>query len=114
MLLPPMKTTIAALFLLLPLTACGGGAPESKNLNDNEVGQELTMGRTGCERTLKEQLRDPESLQKDEYLVTEASPTSWTASLSFRAKNGFGGMNPGRAVCSFDGTMYRVVMVEGQ
>ena len=107
------RPTIAAALALL-LTACGGGAPESKNLGGAEVGQPLVMGLTGCERTLKQQLRDPGSLQRGEYTVTEASPTNWTASMQFGAKNGFGGMNQGTAICSFDGTMYRVVMTSDQ
>lgn len=100
----------------MTLTACGGAPeqPKSKNLGENEVGQPLVMGLTGCERTLKKMLRDPESLQRDEYIVTEASPTAWAASMSFRARNGFGGMNPMQAVCSFDGTQYTVQLVGEQ
>jgi hypothetical protein len=89
-------------------------APKSKNLDGNEVGQPLVMGKTGCERTLKKMLRDPESLQKDEYTITEASPTAWAANLSFRSRNGFGGMNPAQAICTFDGKQYTVSLTSGQ
>lgn len=113
-----IKATIpAALFLAVALVGCGGGTPEppkSKNLNGNEVGQPLMMGRSGCERVLKKLLRDPNSLEEDQYVITEASPTSWAASMSFRSRNGFGGMNAGQAICTFDGTMYNVRITAGQ
>jgi hypothetical protein len=89
-------------------------SPKSKNLDGNEVGQPLQMGLTGCERTLKSLLRDPESLQRDEYTVTEASPTVWSASMSFRSRNGFGGMNPMQAVCTHDGKQYTVRLTAGE
>ena len=110
------KTLAAALAALsLTLTACGGTPePKSKNLGGNEVGQRLVMGLTGCERTLKKMLRDPESLQRDEYIVTEASPTAWAATMSFRARNEFGGMNPMQAVCTFDGTQYTAQLLGEQ
>ncbi len=110
------KTLAAALAALsLTLAACGGTPePKSKNLGGNEVGQRLVMGLTGCERTLKKMLRDPESLQRDEYIVTEASPTAWAASMSFRARNGFSGINQMQAVCTFDGTQYTVQLVGEQ
>jgi hypothetical protein len=88
--------------------------PKNPNLNENEVGKPLEMGRTGCERVLKGMLRDPESLQRGEYTITEASPTAWAATMNFRSRNGFGGMNPMQAVCTFDGTQYTVKLVGGQ
>lgn len=108
---------ISAIAVLALLTSCG--VPSSStppdtppsapaNLNGNEVGKPLEMGRSGCERTLKKQLTDPDSLQEDAYVITAASPTNWTARMSFRSRNGFGGMVPGVAVCTFDGVMYRV------
>lgn len=101
--------------LSLTLTACGGTPePKSKNLGGNEVGQKLIYGRSGCERTLKKLLRDPGSLEAYEYTVTEASPTAWAASMSFGSRNGFGGMNRGEAVCTFDGNEYTIQVVNGQ
>ena len=90
--------------------------PKSKNLGENEVGQPLVMGMSGCERTLKKLLRDPESLQRnlDDYTVTQASPTDWTANMNFRSRNGFGGMNQMQAVCSFDGEKYTVLLTADQ
>ena len=87
---------------------------QSLNLGDNEVGAPLVMGRSGCKRTLKQVLRDPESLQGDEYTVVEASPEKWTAKILFRSRNGFGGMNAGEAVCSFDGSTYQVQVTSDQ
>jgi hypothetical protein len=100
----------AILAASIVLSACGGKPekPKSKNLDGNEVGQPLMMGRTGCENTLKKLLRDPESLQRDEYTIVEATPTAWAATMTFRARNGFGGMNQMQAVCTSDGTRYTV------
>ena len=109
---PTLGAAVVAAAVLL--TGCGSSEPKSKNLDGNEVGQELMMGRTGCERTLKGLLRDPGSLERGEYVITEASPTSWAASMRFGARNGFGGMNQMAAVCSFDGTQYTVQLTEGQ
>jgi hypothetical protein len=106
-----MRTTVIALALLLPLTACGGGPT---TLNGNTVGQRLAWGGPGCDDTLKKLLRDPESLHVSETVVTEATPTSWTARMNFGARNGFGGMNQGVADCSFDGKEWTVQMVSGQ
>jgi hypothetical protein len=87
---------------------------QSQNLGGNEVGAPLVMGRSGCKRTLKQVLRDPESLQGDEYTVTEASPDKWTAQILFRSRNGFGGMNASKAVCSFDGSNYQVQVTSNE
>lgn len=88
---------------------------KSKNLDGNEVGQPLVMdSEIGCELTLKKLLRDPESLQRDEYIATEASPTAWAANMSFRSRNGFGGMNLMQAVCTFDGSEYTVTVTGDQ
>lgn len=103
--------TAAFIAAALLLTACGSSEPKSKNLDGNEVGAELMMGRSTCERTLKDLLRDPGSLERGEYVITAASPTSWTASMKFGARNGFGGMNQMAAVCSSDGTRYTVQLL---
>lgn len=84
------------------------------NLNENTVGQPLVMGRTGCERTLKQLLRDPNSLEEGEYVITQASPKNWTARMAFRSRNGFGGMSSGVASCTFDGTQYQIQILEGE
>lgn len=104
---------MSAIVALVLLASCGAPssstAPSaSANLNGNEVGKPLVMGRSGCERTLKDQLTDPDSLRENAYVVTAASPTSWTARMEYRSRNGFGGVVPGVAVCTFDGVMYRV------
>ena len=106
--------TAAFMAAALLVTACGSSEPKSKNLNENEVGQPLVMGMSGCERTLKKLLRDPGGMERGEYVVTAASPTSWAANMQFGARNGFGGMNPMTAVCSFDGTQYTVQLISGQ
>lgn len=103
-----------ALASALLLAACGPTKPKNPNLNENVVGEALVMGRTGCERTLKGLLRDPNSLEEEEYVITEASPSSWTARMAFRSRNGFGGMNRGVASCSFDGEQYQVRILEGE
>jgi len=87
---------------------------QSVNLGGNEAGYELVYGRSGCRRTLKQALRDPESLQGDEYVVIEAAPDKWKAKIQFRSRNGFGGMNAGVAVCSFDGSNYQVQVTSDQ
>ena len=87
---------------------------KSFNLGSNEAGYELVYGRSGCRRTLKQLLRDPESLQGDQYIVTEATPVKWTAKIQFRSRNGFGGLNAGQADCSFDGKNYQVQITSDQ
>ena len=87
---------------------------KSLNLGGNEAGFELVYGRSGCRRTLKQLLRDPESLEGDQYIVTEASPSKWTAQIQFRSRNGFGGLNAMQAVCSFDGSNYQVQVTSDQ
>ena len=87
---------------------------KSLNLDGHEAGSELVYGRSGCRRTLKQLLRDPESLQGDQYIVTEASPGKWTAQIQFRSRNGFGGLNSMQAVCSFDGSNYQVQIISDQ
>jgi hypothetical protein len=116
-------TGCGCLLLIVVALALGIGmctsSPEpktkSKNLDGNEVGQPLVMdSKIGCELTLKKLLRDPESLQRDEYIATEASPTAWAANMSFRSRNGFGGMNLMQAVCTFDGSEYTVTVTGDQ
>ncbi len=110
-----ISSALALAVVSLTLTACfGTPEPTSKNLGENEVGQPMKSGWSGCERTVKDLLRDPESLQRDEYVITEASPTAWAATMNFRARNGFGGMNPMQAVCTFDGTRYTVQLLGEQ
>ena len=87
---------------------------QSLNLDGNEAGGRLVRGRSGCERTLKKALRDPDSLQGDDYTIIEASPEKWTAKIQFRSRNGFGGLNDGVAVCSFDGSNYQVQVTSDQ
>ena len=76
----------------------------------NRAGMQLVYGRSGCRRTLQELLRDPESLQGDEYTVAWTSQEKWTAKIQFRSRNGFGGMSSGEAVCSFDGSNYEAFL----
>ena len=87
---------------------------QSLNLDGNKVGGRLVMGRSWCERTLKKALRDPDSLQGDEYTIIEASPEKWTAKIQFRSRNGFGGMSAGVAVCGFDVSNYQVQVTSDQ
>lgn len=98
------------LMVVMALGVLAGCSAQSSNLNGNEVGKPLEMGRTGCERALKQQLRDPNSLEEAKYVITAASPTNWTAQMDFRSRNGFGGMVPGTATCTFNGTVYRAVI----
>ena len=86
----------------------------NENLNENIIGAPLFRGRSGCERTLKKMLRDPNSLEGEEYVVTAANPQSWTAQIIFRSKNGFGGMNRSVANCTFDGQVYLVNILQDQ
>ena len=55
-----------------------------------------------CESQIKDQLRDPSSYEFIKATVTKTTGTyneNGTALVSFRARNGFGGMNQGIAVC---------------
>ncbi len=98
--------------LLYAMGSCNQGGEKNYgngNLDNVVVGKEPPYS-GGCEDALKKLLRDPDSLQKADYRVTEASPSRWVMDMSFRSKNGFGGYGQGTATCSFDGKTYLVEM----
>lgn len=54
-----------------------------------------------CIRSLKEQLREPESYKDNgEYSTTSDTGNQKTITWNFRAKNGFGGYNVSSAICN--------------
>lgn len=54
-----------------------------------------------CERTLKENLRNPGSYERaGDFIITADNGTQKTIIWKFRAQNGFGGMNISAATCN--------------
>ena len=89
-------------------------APNNKwdELSFEEKGQlvvnkhELSM-RWGCERLIKDRLRDPDSYKANKVsynpaLGTDDARAIVQINITYRAKNGFGGYVPGHFVCYVD------------
>ena len=54
-----------------------------------------------CIRSIKGQLRDPDSYKDDgEYSTSEDNGNQKTITWNFRSKNGFGGYNVSSAICN--------------
>jgi hypothetical protein len=78
-------------------------APPAETVADAPAGVE----RYACEQATKMQLRDPDSYQKIEFRPIDSTQ----ASLTFRARNGFGGYDTGAAACTVEGTGVRSVLL---
>ena len=84
------KLLLSIVPISLLLVSCGG-----RQLNKIEL-------QTNCQIDIKEQLRDPGSYRESGFThsITGASGSRrGTMTMSFRAKNGFGGYNPMKALC---------------
>jgi hypothetical protein len=59
-----------------------------------------------CEDAIKAKLNDPNSYEArnvETLTATDATKSTWVqVRVDFGARNGFGGVVPGRAVCNFD------------
>jgi len=76
--------------------------PEQKAAKEAEVLNTWFNGGSeySCQDHLKEQLRDPNSYEKDGDFVTSSNDGKKRIVIwKFRSKNGFGGMTPGVAMC---------------
>ena len=89
----------------------------SKKLVPNEPDEKEKLARTlsfqravfGA-RVLKESMRDPDSFNLETAIVVEGTGA---VCYEYRAKNGFGGTNYGRAVISADGSKFLTNTMEG-
>jgi hypothetical protein len=60
--------------------------------------------------TLKKTMRDPESFQLESTLLIEGTGA---VCYEYRARNGFGGLNAGKAVVSGDGKQFKTREMDG-
>ncbi len=92
------------------LALCSGGGDDTedpaRSAEDRQKGFHCLSGWDGSHRGFVEQvkstLRDPESFEHDETLVTPNVDGRHSIIMSFRARNGFGGMNAETAIGTFD------------
>lgn len=88
---------------------------EEKNKKLNEWYNEISS--YSCERTLKENLRNPNSYERDgDFITTSDDGNKKVVIWKFRAENGFGGMNISAAMCNIfksNGGEYQVKQISG-
>ena len=77
--------------------------PEQKKQEQKEKANEWynEISSYSCERSLKEDLRNPSSYERSgDFITTSDNGNKKVVIWKFRAENGFGGMNVGGAMCS--------------
>ena len=94
--------TITAITLLSLFGGCvalvssrGGGSYANGEYKEFDYVQARSM----CSFIMKDKLRDPGSLHIEDVVITSTSGHLGTASIKYRAKNGFGGTNRSAAIC---------------
>lgn len=95
---------------LLLISMCSGGegseGTKVADAKDKQAGFHCLSGWDGSHRefveSVKAGLRDPSSFEHIETRVTPNVDGQHTIFMDYRARNGFGGMNVGRAVGTFD------------
>lgn len=73
----------------------------SKAKTETSFSDVKTLSQYDFEERIKKVLRDPDSYQRIDYKVQYVSGDNYKATLTFRAKNGFGGMN----ICTYQGDL---------
>lgn len=89
---------IAAVFFVSILIIAGSGSnssssSSSKPKTETSFSDVKVVSQYDFEERIKKVLRDPDSYQRIEYTITHVSGDNYKATLTFRARNGFGGMN---------------------
>jgi hypothetical protein len=90
------------LFIIFGAISCSVLFPAKKQTEAEKV-NEWYQGAFfyTCIRSLKGQLRDPESYKDNgEYSTSEDTGNQKTITWNFRSKNGFGGYNASSAICN--------------
>lgn len=89
------------LFIIIGVGSCSLLFPTKKQTEAEEQNQwyQSTFFYT-CIRSLKKQLRDPDSYKDNgEYSTSQDTGNQKTITWNFRSKNGFGGYNNSSAIC---------------
>ena len=107
------KTLLLTLIVTVGLTACGKSDAEKqadaqafaiKKAEDTRKGFHCLSGWNGShyaiEQYVKKNLRDPDSYQHNETLITPVKDGIHTLIMTYRAKNGFGGYVPGMVIAT--------------
>lgn len=112
---------VLALFAVLFLAFCTGGGDGSSTTSsadsaeDRSKGFHCLSGWDGSHRgfvdAVKRQLRDPESFEHDETRVTPVVDGQHTILMTFRSRNGFGGMNVGTAIGTYSNATCQATVV---
>jgi hypothetical protein len=92
-----MKTAIIAIAAVL--SAACGPMPE-------QAWEDRVDSKVFCDNAIRDQLRDPKSFDAIRHL-----PQSGSILVEFRARNGFGGLNVGTAICTPDGEGAKAVLI---
>lgn len=98
---------VGALLVFTAVTQPGSKASAPAPATPESVAQENELKvRWACEDSIKAKLNDPDSYQArnvETLTASDASKPTWVqVRVDFGARNGFGGMVPGKAVCNFD------------
>lgn len=80
----------SALCFFFTIVGSGSSSSSSSTTSLHEV---EVISQSNFEERIKKVLRDPDSYQCIDYNVEHVSGDNYKATLTFRAKNGFGGMN---------------------
>lgn len=92
------------LFIIIGVGSCSLLFPAKKQ-TEAEGQNEFYQGYffSTCIRSLKKNLRDPDSYQDDgEYSTSQDTGNQKTITWNFRSKNGFGGYGISSAICLVD------------
>ncbi len=99
---------VGALFVVTAFIQPRSTAPASaSSVTPESVGQQNELKvRWACEDAIKAKLNDPDSYKArnvEFFTAKDSSNSTWVqVRVDFGARNGFGGMVPGKAACNFD------------
>ena len=104
---------VALAGLVVSGTAGSGSDGPIGGLKAPKVGETEFVGRSNCDRAVKQLLRDPGSYERiDAQIVDVKAGEGWVARMDFRSRNGLGGYANGTAYCVFNGKIYRALIDE--
>jgi hypothetical protein len=113
-----LMAALSAWFIYGPGASSSGDKTQSPStsiggLRAPEIGETMFVGKTNCDKAVKNILRDPGSYEHISAQIVDVKPgEGWVAQVDFRARNGFGGNDSGTAYCVFDGRQYRALLDE--
>jgi hypothetical protein len=78
-----------------------------------KIGETMFVGRTNCDKAVKNILLDPGSYEQiSTQIVDVKTGEGWVAQVDFRSRNRLGAYGTGTAYCVFDGQQYRALLQE--